>query len=90
MINYEKIKLGKGLTPNQKRLRAVWQNHKLNLEGPEIKMKDFLDEHKVRMIKLSYSVSCSRRVNDVFIVYDAKQKENLVVKTKPIDTQEWY
>ena len=90
MINYEKIKNGKGLTPNQKRLRTIWQKHKLNLEGPEILPKDYLDGNRVRKIKLSYSVSCSRKVNDVFVVYDSKQKENLVVKAKQTEVREWY
>lgn len=91
MINYEKIKVGKGLTPNQKRLREIWQKHKLNLEGPEINKKDFLDGNKVRIEKLSYSIyNNSRSTKDVFVVFDSKQKENLLVKVKPVDTIETY
>lgn len=77
MINFEKIKLGKGLTPNQKRIREVYLKHKLNLEGEEIKGKDYLRGHKVRLINVGMYVECSRSVEKVYLVFDNKSDKNI-------------
>lgn len=91
MINYEKIKLGKGLTKNQKRLREIYLQHKLNLEGEELNEKYFLNDHKVKIWKADFDVTCSRALGHTFLVYDDRQEENikLYVETKSIRNWKW-
>ena len=90
MINYEKIKLGKGLTKNQKRLREIYLQHKFNLEGEEIKEKVKLNGHNVRLNIGSYvDIKCSRKVGVVSIAYDGLQKENVKVIVKEKEKRDW-
>lgn len=89
MINYEKIKLGKGLTKNQKRLREIYLQHKLNLEGEEIKETPYINGHKVRIISSNIDVKCSRKLGDTFIVYDGLQKENIQVRVEERTRKDW-
>ena len=89
MINYEKIKLGKGLTKNQKRLREIYLQHKLNLEGEEIKETPYINGHKVRIIHSNIDVKCSRKLGDTFIVYDGLQKENIQVRVEEMTRKDW-
>lgn len=92
MINYEKIKLGKGLTKNQKRLREIYLQHKLNLEGEELNEKYFFNGHKVKIWRADFNVVCSRTLGHTFLVYDDMQKENikLYVETKSIRNWKWH
>lgn len=92
MINYEKIKLGKGLTKNQKRLREIYLQHKLNLEGEELDEKYFLNGHKVKIWKTDFDVICSRALGHTFLVYDDRQEENikLYVETQSIRNWKWH
>lgn len=92
MINYEKIKLGKGLTKNQKRLREIYLQHKLNLEGEELNKKYFIHGHRVKIWKDDIGVKCSRTLGHTFIVYDDKQKENikLYIETRAIRSWKWH
>lgn len=89
MINYEKIKLGKGLTKNQKRLRFIYLQHKFNLEGEEIKETSYINGHKVRIINSNIDVKCSRKLGDTFIVYDRLQKENIQVRVEERTRKDW-
>lgn len=77
MINYEKIKNGKGLTPNQKRVREIYLKHQLNLEGEPIKPHSFLKGVKVRIMEESIYCNCSRTLGKTYLVYDNNQKENI-------------
>ena len=92
MINYEKIKLGKGLTKNQKRLREIYLQHKLNLEGEELEEKTILHGHKVKIWKADFNVVCSRALGHTFLVYDDRQEENikLYVETQSIRNWKWH
>lgn len=89
MINYEKIKLGKGLTKNQKRLREIYLQHKLNLEGEEIKERPVINGHKVKIISANIDVRCSRKLGDTLIVYDGLQKENIQVRVEEKPRKNW-
>lgn len=90
MINYEKIKLGGRLTPNQKKLREIYLQHKLNLEGEEIKETPYINGHKVRLHNASnVDIKCSRKVGDTFIVYDGLQKENIQVRVEERIRKDW-
>lgn len=80
MINYEKIKVGKGLTPNQKRIREIYLKHKLNLEGQPIKERQKLNYHYVRIQDFNAFIYCSRKIRNKYLVFDDKQKENISVK----------
>lgn len=79
MINYEKIKVGKNLTPNQKRIRDIYLKHQLNLEGEEIKKHDFLNGKKVRIMQQNIYCNCSRKLGTTYLVYDNKQTENIKI-----------
>ena len=92
MINYEKIKLGKGLTKNQKRLREIYLQHQLNLDSENFATKTILLGHKTRMIEDNdIRVICSRGIGSTYIVYDDKQKENIKmhVSTQAIRNWKW-
>ena len=90
MINYEKIKLGKGLTKNQKRLRDIYLKHKLNLEGEAIEEKPKLNGHNVRLYTgLFADVKCSRKVGVIRIAYDGLQKENVRVIVEEKEKRDW-
>lgn len=90
MINYAKIKYGKGLTRNQKRLRDVYLQHKYNLEGEEIEIKFKLNGHNVRLYDGSYAdIKCSRKVRVVSIAYDGLQKENVRVVVEEKEKRDW-
>jgi hypothetical protein len=83
MINFEKIKVGKSLTPNQKRIREIWLKHKANLEGADLPKKDFFNGHKVRLIKVEgFHINCSRGIEKKYIVFDNSQKENIKLISK--------
>lgn len=93
MINYEKIKLGKGLTENQKRLRFIYLQHKFNLEEEEeLNEKYFIHGHKVKIWEADFNVVCSRSLGHTFLVYDDKQEENikLYVETQSIRNWKWH
>lgn len=90
MINYEKIKLGKGLTRNQKRLREIYLEHQLHLEGNPIKERDELCGHKIcKVTSTRLNVSCSRALGDTFLVYDGKQKENIKLHIETRCIRKW-
>ena len=90
MINYEKIKLGKGLTKNQKRLREVYLKHQLNLDSENFATKTILLGHNVRIIEdLDLHVECTRGISGTFFVYDDKQKENIKIHVSTQSIKNW-
>lgn len=93
MINYEKIKLGKGLTKNQKRLRIIYLEHQMNLdENCILHDKDMLNGHRVKIWLDDFDVKCSREIGNRYIVYDDRQKENikLHIETRSIRNWKWH
>lgn len=93
MINYEKIKLGKGLTKNQKRLRIIYLEHQMNLdENCIFHDKDMLNGHRVKIWLDDFDVKCSREIGNRYIVYDDRQKENikLHIETQSIRNWKWH
>ena len=74
MINYEKIKVGKKLTPKQKRIREVYLKHQSNLYEEEIKPRPVLNGHKVRILDIAEThdnvdIFDSRKLLSIYIVY---------------------
>lgn len=94
MLNYEKIKVGKSLTPRQKKFREIYLKHQANLIGPEIKPRPVLNGHKVRILDIAEThdnvdIFDSRKLLSIYIVYDGLQKANIKVHVSEQTKKDW-